>query len=83
LADLAKRQINELHLEAGAGLNASWIAGGWVDECIAYLAPMLIGPGQPIAGLTTLTTLDAAPRFAFHEARLFGEDLRLVLRRAA
>jgi diaminohydroxyphosphoribosylaminopyrimidine deaminase/5-amino-6-(5-phosphoribosylamino)uracil reductase len=83
LADLAHRQINELHLEAGAGLNASWIAGGWVDECIAYLAPMLIGPGQPIAGLTTLTTLDAAPRFAFHEARLFGEDLRLVLRRAA
>jgi diaminohydroxyphosphoribosylaminopyrimidine deaminase/5-amino-6-(5-phosphoribosylamino)uracil reductase len=83
LADLAKRQINELHVEAGAGLNASWIAGGFVDECIAYLAPMFMGPGRPIAELPALAELTEASRFAFHEARQLGDDLRLVLRRVA
>jgi diaminohydroxyphosphoribosylaminopyrimidine deaminase/5-amino-6-(5-phosphoribosylamino)uracil reductase len=83
LADLADREVNELHIEAGARLNASWIAGGWVDEILAYLAPVWLGPGRGMADLPALHQLSEAWRFAFHEVGLTGGDVRLVLRRAA
>ncbi len=44
LADLAKRGVNELHVEAGESLNGALIAGGWVDEYLIYMAPPFVGP---------------------------------------
>ena len=43
LLDLGRREINELHLEAGARLNGSFIREGLVDELLVYLAPQLLG----------------------------------------
>ena len=45
LADLARRGINELHVEAGEKLNASLLRAGLVDELLMYVAPKLIGDG--------------------------------------
>ena len=81
LAQLASEGVGELHIEAGATLNGALLAAGLVDELLVYTAPMLIGPGRPLAGLPLLPALDQAPRFQFTDARLLDTDLRLLLRR--
>jgi diaminohydroxyphosphoribosylaminopyrimidine deaminase/5-amino-6-(5-phosphoribosylamino)uracil reductase len=79
--DLARREVNELHVEAGHKLNASLLRAGLVDELLVYLAPMLLGDGREIAALGTLAALADAPRWAYHEVQRVGADLRLRLRR--
>lgn len=82
LRDLARREINELHVEAGHKLNGSFIRAGLVDEFLVYLAPQLLGPGQGLANLPALTDLAGAIQLAFHAVDRIGPDLRLLLRRA-
>ena len=82
LRDLARREINELHIEAGHKLNGSFIRAGLVDEVVLYLAPQLLGPGQSMANLPSLTSLSDAVKLAFHSVDRIGPDLRLILRRA-
>ncbi len=82
LRDLARREINELHVEAGHKLNGSFIREGLVNEFLVYLAPQLLGPGQGLANLPALTDLRGAVQLAFHTVDRIGPDLRLLLRRA-
>jgi diaminohydroxyphosphoribosylaminopyrimidine deaminase/5-amino-6-(5-phosphoribosylamino)uracil reductase len=82
LRDLARREINELHVEAGHKLNGSFIREGLVDEFLVYLAPQLLGPGQGLANLPALTELSGAVQLAFQTVDRIGPDLRLLLRRA-
>lgn len=81
IALLAGRAINEVHVEAGPILNAALLDADLVDELLVYQAPMLIGPGRPIADVPLLASLESAPRFTFKEVALVGSDLRLLLRR--
>jgi diaminohydroxyphosphoribosylaminopyrimidine deaminase/5-amino-6-(5-phosphoribosylamino)uracil reductase len=82
LRDLARREINELHVEAGHKLNGSFIREGLVDEFLIYLAPQLLGSGQGMANLPVLTVLSESVKLAFHAVDRVGPDLRLLLRRA-
>jgi diaminohydroxyphosphoribosylaminopyrimidine deaminase/5-amino-6-(5-phosphoribosylamino)uracil reductase len=82
---LASRGVNELHVEAGATLNGALLAGGWIDECLLYLAPRFLGSGRPMANwpLQTYTgVLDEPPSWRFLETTPLGDDLRLRLRTA-
>lgn len=81
LQDLAGLGVNELHVEAGARLNASWLNDGLVDELLVYLAPMFIGPGRGMAALDPMAQLADARRFEFIEAVPVGPDMRLRARR--
>jgi diaminohydroxyphosphoribosylaminopyrimidine deaminase/5-amino-6-(5-phosphoribosylamino)uracil reductase len=83
LRDLARREINELHVEAGHKLNGSFIREGLVDEFLVYMAPQLLGPGKGMANLPALTTLSGAVQLAFHAVDSVGPDLRLLLRKNA
>jgi diaminohydroxyphosphoribosylaminopyrimidine deaminase/5-amino-6-(5-phosphoribosylamino)uracil reductase len=80
LRDLAKREINELHVEAGHKLNGSLLREGLVDELLVYLAPTLIGHGRDMANLGPLTELAQAQALQFVSAQRIGPDLRLVSR---
>lgn len=80
LADLAVRGVNELHVEAGACLNAAFIASGLVDEYLIYLAPKLLGPGRGLADLPELASLNDAVTLQLHDVQTVGSDLRIRAR---
>jgi diaminohydroxyphosphoribosylaminopyrimidine deaminase/5-amino-6-(5-phosphoribosylamino)uracil reductase len=80
MRDLAAREINELHIEAGQKLNGSLIKEGLVDEFLVYLAPKLIGQGADMAHFGPLQTLAQALPLAFTSIDKLGPDLRIVAR---
>ena len=82
LADLARRGINELHVEAGHKLNGSFIREGLVDELLLYVAPRLLGEGRALAAFGPLASLDAAVALQYRDIARVGDDLRIVARLA-
>ncbi|MEO8923566.1 MAG: bifunctional diaminohydroxyphosphoribosylaminopyrimidine deaminase/5-amino-6-(5-phosphoribosylamino)uracil reductase RibD [Caldimonas sp.] len=82
LADLGRRGINELHVEAGEKLNGSFLREGLVDELLVYVAPRLLGGGRGLAALGPFETLEQSLCFRFIDAAPVGSDLRLRLRPA-
>ena len=80
LGELARRGVNELHVEAGERLNGSFLREGLVDELLVYVAPTLLGEGRALAALGPFATIAEAPRFRIVEAEPIGGDLRLRLR---
>lgn len=80
LRDLGQREVNELHVEAGAVLNGAVIASGMLDELLLYLAPSLLGPGADMAQWGPLTDLGQRVPLAFQEVARVGDDLRVLAR---
>ena len=81
LGQLAQEGINELHVEAGARLNAALLTAGLVDELLIYLAPKLLGPGRGMVDWPALPSLSAAGHWQFEHTEAVGDDLCLRLRR--
>ena len=82
LRDLAQREINELHVEAGYKLNGSLIREGLVDELLLYMAPKLLGSAQGMASFGPLQSLNEAVDLEFLSAEMVGPDLRVRARLA-
>jgi diaminohydroxyphosphoribosylaminopyrimidine deaminase/5-amino-6-(5-phosphoribosylamino)uracil reductase len=82
LCELARRGVNELHVEAGAKLNGSLVRAGLVDEFLVYVAPRLLGAGRDLAALGPLASLADATELRFHQVDRVGCDLRLLARPA-
>ena len=80
MQELGRRQINELHVEAGYKLNGSLIREGCVDELLLYLAPNLLGDAQGLFDLPALDSLDERRKLAFHEIKQIHTDLRILAR---
>jgi diaminohydroxyphosphoribosylaminopyrimidine deaminase/5-amino-6-(5-phosphoribosylamino)uracil reductase len=80
LAELAGRDINELHVEAGYRLNGSLLREDCVDELLVYLAPTLLGNATGMADLLPPDTLAAAPRLWLQAVDRVGDDVRLLAR---
>jgi diaminohydroxyphosphoribosylaminopyrimidine deaminase/5-amino-6-(5-phosphoribosylamino)uracil reductase len=80
MRELGRREINEVHVEAGSKLNGSLIREGCVDELLVYLAPSLIGEAQSMFALGPLASLEARQRLKFHAVKQIGEDLRILAR---
>ena len=80
LTDLARRGVNELHVEAGHKLNGSLVREGLVDEYLVYVAPKLLGIGRELALFGPLGGLDAAPALRFRSVTPIGDDLRIIAR---
>lgn len=80
MQELGRREINELHVEAGSKLNGSLVREGCVDELLLYMAPCLIGDAQGMFALGPLDRLDAKKCLQYHEVRQIGADLRILAR---
>jgi diaminohydroxyphosphoribosylaminopyrimidine deaminase/5-amino-6-(5-phosphoribosylamino)uracil reductase len=83
LEELARRGVNELHVEAGFRLNGSLVREGCVDEFLAYLNPSFLGDGaQGIVDLPDFKSLGERPRLRILSIERLGEDLRILARPA-
>jgi diaminohydroxyphosphoribosylaminopyrimidine deaminase/5-amino-6-(5-phosphoribosylamino)uracil reductase len=80
LDDLARREVNELHVEAGHKLNGSLVRAGLVDEFLVYLAPLLLGQGREMAAFGPLAALSDGVALTFREVERIGADLRVIAR---
>ena len=80
MQDLGRREINELHVEAGFKLNGSLVREGLVDEFVVYLAPKLLGQGAGMFHIGPLTELSQGVELEFKSTEMVGPDLRVVAR---
>jgi diaminohydroxyphosphoribosylaminopyrimidine deaminase / 5-amino-6-(5-phosphoribosylamino)uracil reductase len=80
LRELAKRGINEVHVEAGSKLNGSLVREGCADELLAYVAPSVLGDAQGMFDLGPFEQLDQRVKLSFGEVTRVGDDLRILAR---
>ena len=81
LRELARRELNEIHVEAGVKLNGSLVAAGVVDELLIYLAPSLIGEsGRGMFNLPAIERLEQQLPLRLLDVQRVGEDLRILAR---
>lgn len=81
LLDLGRREVNELHVEAGHKLNGSLIREGLVDELLLYLAPQLLGSGaMGLSAWGPLQSLEQKLALRFGPVMAVGDDLRILAR---
>jgi diaminohydroxyphosphoribosylaminopyrimidine deaminase/5-amino-6-(5-phosphoribosylamino)uracil reductase len=80
LRDLALREMNEVHVEAGHKLNGSLLRAGLVDDLLVYLAPLLLGTGAGMSNWGPLTQLADGLALEFHSTEMVGADLRVLAR---
>ena len=77
--ELAKREINELHVEAGPIVSGALIEGRFVDELVVYMAPHLLGDdARGYAHLPGVSEMAKRVQLVFQDVRFIGSDLRLV-----
>ncbi len=83
LADLARREVNELHVEAGARLSGALLAAGLVDELLIYQSGRLLGEtARPLFAQASPDCLDSAQDWRMVTIDAIGDNWRLILRPA-
>jgi len=81
LEELARRGINELHVEAGFRLNGSLLREGCVDELLIYLNPSLLGDeAQGMVSLPGFPSLDERTKMKIASLDRIGDDIRILAR---
>lgn len=79
LAELGRRQINELHLECGATLAGSMLRAGLIDELVIYMAPILMGDGaRGLFHLPGLAGMSESVALHLVDMRAVGRDWRIT-----
>jgi diaminohydroxyphosphoribosylaminopyrimidine deaminase/5-amino-6-(5-phosphoribosylamino)uracil reductase len=81
MEELARRELNEIHVEGGTRLNGSLLQAGVVDELLIYLAPNVIGDsGRGMFDLPELTEMSQRTDLTILGVERVGEDLRVLAR---
>ena len=81
LNELARRGVNELHVEAGFRLNGSLLREGCVDELLIYLNPSLLGDeAQGMVQLTGISSLEQKVKLKISSLDRIGDDIRILAR---
>jgi diaminohydroxyphosphoribosylaminopyrimidine deaminase/5-amino-6-(5-phosphoribosylamino)uracil reductase len=80
LRDLARREANEVHVEAGATLTGALLRAHLVDELLLYQAPVLLGAGAGVLALDEFSRLEDGVWLDWTAVDRVGPDLRLRAR---
>lgn len=76
---LAKMEINELMVEAGATLNGALLEAGLMDQCLIYMAPHFMGSQtRPMLQTSGLKNMADRVDMQINEIRQVGPDLRIT-----
>ena len=79
MADLAKKEINLLHVEAGSVLSGALLQNELVDEIIIYLAPHIMGDNaKGLFHLPGLQKMKQRVSLKIKDVRAIGKDIRIT-----
>lgn len=80
LSYLGQHQMNDVLVEAGGTLAASFIKAGLVDELIVYQSPDVMGSSAcAMINIPEILKMSEKIRFEYQDVRKIGRDLKLVL----
>ena len=78
LEALARREINELMVEAGQGLNGALLEQQLIDELLLYYAPVLMGSeARGMFAIPSLADMAQRTKLEVFDVRQIGGDIRL------
>ena len=81
MRELARREMNEIHVEAGFRLNGSLLRENLVDELVVYLAPHILGDAsRGMFDLPELEDLAGRRELNVTHMRSVGNDIRIIAR---
>lgn len=81
LAELGRRECNDVLVEAGPTLAGRFLQLGLADELIVYIAPIVLGPeARAMALLPPLSRIEDVLRYTLRDMQRIGADVKLVLR---
>jgi diaminohydroxyphosphoribosylaminopyrimidine deaminase/5-amino-6-(5-phosphoribosylamino)uracil reductase len=81
IAELGRRQCNDVLVEAGPTLAGRFLQLGLADELIVYIAPIVLGPeARAMALLPPLYRIEDVLRYTLHDMQRIGADIKLILR---
>lgn len=79
LEELAKREVNEVLVEAGATLCGELLRAGLVDELVLYLAPHLLGSSaRGLFNIPALASMNDKIALDIQDVRAIGKDWRIT-----
>ena len=77
---LGGQEINQLLVETGGNLAASFIGQGLVDELVVYQSPDVMGASaQAMINLPDILKMSEKIKFEYRDLRKIGRDLKLTL----
>lgn len=80
MRELAARECNEVHVEAGGRLCGALLEARLLDELLIYLAPCVLGAdGLPTFVTGPFARMADRPAFEWVDRRMVGDDLRIRL----
>lgn len=79
LKSLADKEINEVHVEAGAILNGAFLQQQLVDEIVVYMAPHIMGnEARGLFALPGLSEMKDKISLNIQDVRMFAKDIRIT-----
>ncbi|MCW8922724.1 MAG: bifunctional diaminohydroxyphosphoribosylaminopyrimidine deaminase/5-amino-6-(5-phosphoribosylamino)uracil reductase RibD [Gammaproteobacteria bacterium] len=76
---LAEKEINEVHVEAGAILSGAFLQQQLVDEIVVYMAPHIMGDeARGLFALPGLSKMKDRISLDIQDVRMLGKDLRIT-----
>ena len=79
MKDLAKKEINLLHVEAGSVLCGALLKNDLVDEIIIYMAPHIMGnDAKGLFHLPELVHMKDRISLTINDVRSVGNDIRIT-----
>lgn len=77
-AELGRRALNEVTVEAGATLNGALLQAGLADELVMYAAPVLLGDAaRGMFALPELVSMSERHALKLTDVTAIGQDLRI------
>ncbi len=76
---LAEKEINEVHVEAGAILSGAFLQQRLVDEIVVYMAPHIMGDeARGLFALPGLSEMKDRISLDIQDVRMLGKDIRIT-----
>ena len=71
--------MNEVLVEAGAGVAGAFVEQKQVDQWVCYMAPKLMGSrAKPVLNLPSIQSMDQALDLHLSDVRKVGRDVRFT-----